>query len=64
MVIKYNNKNKYGNPNLYYICSSKTREFTSKCKTKNLNVKATDIKILEDIKSYNKEVLIKSMKNI
>ena len=59
MVIKYNNKNKYGNPNLYYICSSKTRKFTSKCKTKNLNVKATDIKILEDIKSYNKEVLIK-----
>lgn len=59
MVIKYNNKNKYGNPNLYYICSSKTRKFSSKCKTQNLNVKATDIKILEDIKSYNKEVLIK-----
>ena len=59
MIVKYNNKNKYGKPNLYYICSSKTRKFTSKCKTPNLNVKATDIKILEDIKSYNKEVLIK-----
>lgn len=58
MIVKYNNKNKYGKPNLYYICSSKTRKFTSKCKTPNLRVDITDKKILEDIKSYNKNYLM------
>lgn len=56
MVIKYNNKNSKGEPNLYYICSSKTRKL-SKCKTPNLQVIRTDARLIEGIKDYCKDFL-------
>ena len=56
MVIKYNNKNAKGEPNLYYICSSKTRKLST-CSTPTLQVLQTDKRIIECLKYYSKDFL-------
>lgn len=63
MVIKFSGKDKDNIPYEYYVCSGKQNKFTDKCNTGNVRVDKLDKKILESIKTYNKTILIKTLKN-
>lgn len=59
MVVKYNTKNKNGDNYIYYVCSNKnSRYVTSKCDCPNLRADLIDKKIIDKIKTYNKEVIL------
>lgn len=59
MVIKHNAKNKEGNPFIYYSCSSKNKRAGGlKCDTPNLRVDIIDEKLINEIKTYNKNVIL------
>lgn len=61
MVIQYNTKNKNGKSYIYYICANKLRKYGSnKCDTPNLRTDIVDEKIIQKIKTYNKDVIIKA----
>lgn len=61
MVIKYNTKNKKtGESYIYYVCSNKEKKYLSdKCNTPNLRCDIIDDKIIQKIKTYNKDIIIK-----
>ncbi len=64
MVIKYNTKNKNGDNYLYYVCSNKQRKFTKdRCTASNLRASIVDEKIINKLKVYNKNVILKIYKN-
>lgn len=61
MVIKYNAKSKQGFNYIYYVCSSKQKTNVKiKCDCPNLRTDLVDDIILNKIKTYNKDVIIKT----
>lgn len=64
MVIKYNSKNKEGINYIYYVCSGKQKKnYNIKCDCPNLRTDLVDDIIINKIKSYNKDVIIKAYTN-
>ncbi|NFG27676.1 recombinase family protein [Clostridium botulinum] len=64
MVIKYNGKNKDGISYIYYTCSNKEKKYlTNRCDIPNLRSDLVDPIIVNNIKIYNKDILIKEYKN-
>lgn len=60
MIVQYNTKDKHGNNYLYYACSNRqNRHGESKCDCPNLRVDLVDPKIIDGIKSYNEESILK-----
>ena len=62
MIVKFSGKNKNNIPYEYYVCSEKQNKFSIKCDTKNISVDKFDKKIIENIKIYNKQILMKTLK--
>lgn len=63
MVIKYNTKNKDGISYIYYICSNKNTKYgDDRCDTPNLRTDLIDEKIINKIKSYNKDTIVEIYK--
>ena len=59
MVIKYNSKNKKGENYIYYTCSGKNKNVSkSKCDTPNLRTDLIDNKLISEIKTYNKDIIL------
>ena len=64
MVIKYNKKDKNGNSYMYYSCSNKEKTYLpNRCDTPSLRCEIVDCKIIENIKTYNKDIIIKMYKD-
>ncbi|NFE93684.1 recombinase family protein [Clostridium botulinum] len=60
MVIKYNSKNKNGENYIYYVCSNKHRKFNeNKCYFPNFRTDIVDEKIINQLKIYNRNIIIK-----
>lgn len=69
MLIKTGHKSKKnpGHVYSYYVCNSKADSYglkTTKCTNSNLRVDETDKAIIEQIKAYNKDMLIKELESI
>lgn len=62
MVIKFSGKDKDNNPYEYYVCSGRQNKFVDKCSTKNVRVDILDSKILTALKAYDKDILLKTLK--
>ncbi|MBY6988652.1 hypothetical protein HYH98_19350, partial [Clostridium botulinum] len=61
---KYNGKNKDGISYIYYTCSNKEKKYlTNRCDIPNLRSDLVDPIIVNNIKIYNKDILIKEYKN-
>ncbi|MDO5516083.1 MAG: recombinase family protein [Clostridium sp.] len=62
MVIKFSGKNKDNVPYEYYVCCGKQNKFLDKCSTDNVRVDLIDLKIISDLKFYNKNILLNTLK--
>lgn len=59
LVIKYNSKNKKGDNYIYYVCSNKQNKYSqNKCDAPNLRTDIIDEKLLLQIKTYNRNVIM------
>lgn len=59
MVIKYNAKNKEGKNYIYYTCSSKSKKNNNlKCDSPNLRTDIIDEKLINEITTYNKNIIL------
>ncbi|CAI3642951.1 recombinase family protein [Clostridium neonatale] len=59
LVIKYNSKNKNGENYIYYVCSNKQNRYNqNKCNAPNLRTDIIDEKLISQIKTYNRNVIM------
>lgn len=63
MQVRYGNAKKDGTKNHYYICTMKINSGGTRCNSKNINGKLLEEKLLNRLKSYSKEILMKEIRN-
>lgn len=63
MQIRYGPKRKDGSNNHYYMCSMKVNSGGTRCDSKNLNGPLFEKALIDYLKNYNKNTLIKELKN-
>lgn len=64
LVIKYNSKNRNGDNYIYYVCSNKNNKYNkNKCNAPNLRTDIIDEKLLLQIKTYNRNVIMNLYNN-
>lgn len=64
LVIKYNSKNKNGDNYIYYVCSNKQNKYNqNKCTAPNLRTDIIDKKLISQIKTYNRNVIMNIYNN-
>lgn len=63
MQVRYGSTRKDGTKNHYYICTMKINSGGTRCNSKNINGTLLEEKLLNRLKTYNKEILVKELEN-
>ena len=64
MQVAYGTKRKDGTKPFYYACSMKINSGGTRCQSKNINGQQLEEKLIEYLKLYSKDTLIKELKNM
>ena len=64
MQVRYGKPRKDGTRTYYYLCSMKVNSSGVRCNAKNINGELLESKLIEYLKVYNKEKLIKNLKEM
>lgn len=64
MRVAYGKINKQGETRFYYTCALKNDSGRTRCNSKNLNGPQVERLVLDQIKNYNKDILIKELEEI
>jgi len=63
MQMRYGPKRKDGTKSYYYVCNMKINSGGTRCNSRNINGPLLEEKLLNHLKSYNSEILIKELGN-
>jgi DNA invertase Pin-like site-specific DNA recombinase len=63
MQMRYGPKRKDGTKSYYYVCNMKINSGGTRCTSTNINGQLLEEKLLNQLKSYNSEVLMKELEN-
>ncbi|MBU5486980.1 recombinase family protein [Clostridium sp. MSJ-8] len=64
MQVRYGRPRKDGTKSHYYLCTMKVNSSGSRCNAKNINGELLENKLIEYLKTYNKDTLIKSLTDV